>query len=258
MLQKALLTLSLLGATSLFALTPLELSLKSDALQEGYIDSKAKMKMTLTNRSGRQSFREMKQTRLEGPKGDTSSGDKSLIIFIAPADVAGTALLTHEKLDKDDNQWLFLPSLKRVKRIASKNKSGSFMGSEFAFEDIASQDPTKFTYSDTIKTEIIDGKETYIYERYPKDKYSGYTKQVIYTSKDFLVQKVEYYDRKKKHLKTQTFRGYHQVKGIWRMGGIEMINHQNKKSSKLEFKDDHIQVGLSDKNFNKRVLKKAR
>ena len=259
MLRKAFITLSLLGATALSAMSPFDIAQKSDATQAGFTDSKAKMQMMLINKSGRKSVREMKQTRLEGPLGSKSEGDKSLIIFTAPADVAGTALLTHERLDKDDNQWLFLPSLKRVKRIASKNKSGSFMGSEFAFEDIASQDPEKFTYSKEVETKAVDGKEMFIYERYPKDKYSGYTKQVIYTTTaDYLVQKVEYFDRKKKHLKTQTFKDYKQLKGIWRMGGLEMVNHQNKKSSLLTFIDDTIKVGLTHKNFYKRVLKKAR
>jgi len=92
--------------------------------------------MTLRNRAGKESLRNVRIKNLE-VDGD---GDKSLSIFDEPADVKGTTSLTWSHSDKPDDQWLYLPALKRVKRISSKNKSGPFMGSEFAFEDIGSQE----------------------------------------------------------------------------------------------------------------------
>jgi len=110
----------------------LEIAIAMQAQDEGFIDSESAMTMTLINRSGKKSIRRIRSRTLE-VQGD---GDKSLSIFDEPADVKGTASLTHSHATDADEQWLYLPALKRVKRISSKNKSGPFMGSEFAFEDI--------------------------------------------------------------------------------------------------------------------------
>jgi len=108
----------------------------------GWESSEATMEMILRNRHGQESTREMRSRSLEV----ADDGDKSLIIFDHPRDVRGTALLTFSHKTGDDDQWLYLPALKRVKRIASSNKSGPFMGSEFAYEDISSQEVEKYTY----------------------------------------------------------------------------------------------------------------
>ncbi len=76
----------------------------------------------------------------------SDDGDKSLFVFDEPRDVQGTAFLIHAHREDADDQWLYLPALKRVKRISSANRSGSFMGSEFAYEDMTAQEVEKFTY----------------------------------------------------------------------------------------------------------------
>jgi len=107
---------------------------------------------------------------------------KSLTIFDMPADVKGTALLTFSHKTGNDDQWLYLPALKRVKRISSSNKSGPFMGSEFAYEDISSEEVEKYTYR-YIRDEDFDGQATFVVERYPVDKKSGYTRQVVWVDR---------------------------------------------------------------------------
>ena len=119
-------------SVSIFAITNIEVAKRSDSISDGFISSTSNMSMTLINASGQKTVREMKIKTLEG-----ENGDMSLIEFLTPSDVKGTKMLTHEKLNKDDDQWIYLPALKRVKRISSRNKSGSFMGSEFSYEDIA-------------------------------------------------------------------------------------------------------------------------
>ena len=106
-------------------------SKKRDA---GFNDSISEMEMILTNANGDVSTRKMKFKTLEVP--NLEDGDKSLMVFEEPRDVAGTAMLTYSHILEADDQWMFLPALKRVKRISSVNKSGPFMGSEFAFEDL--------------------------------------------------------------------------------------------------------------------------
>ena len=149
MLFKNVLSLSLATvltvlSASAMAETPEEKGLRiakeGDVKDTGFGDFTADMLMTLKNRAGKTSRRVIRSKTLEG-KG---VGDKSLSLFDEPADVKGTAMLTFSHGLKADDQWLYLPALKRVKRINSRNKSGPFMGSEFAFEDLGSQDVEKY------------------------------------------------------------------------------------------------------------------
>jgi len=242
-----------------FGLTGDEVAMKVEKARRGFLDSQSKLVMTLINSSGAKSLREMSNKILEKPKGSDTLGDKSIILFLSPPDVKGTGLLTYERLDREDDQWLYLPALRRVKRIASKNKSGSFMGSEFAYEDISAQSVEKYTYSDTVREELINGTECYAYERYPKSKYSGYTKQIVWADKkEFIIKKIDYYDRKRELLKTAIFSDYETIKGLWRVGKIHMRNHQNKKETILDWKEDKIQTGLKERDFTKRMLSRQR
>ncbi|MEO1426627.1 MAG: outer membrane lipoprotein-sorting protein, partial [Pseudomonadota bacterium] len=122
-----------------------DISARSDRTDTGFGDSKVSARMVLRNAAGQETERELSFSTLE--KTDETVGDKSLVIFESPRDVEGTALLSHAKILDPDNQWLFLPALKRVKRISSANKSGAFVGSEFAFEDFTVTELNKFTYS---------------------------------------------------------------------------------------------------------------
>jgi outer membrane lipoprotein-sorting protein len=242
------------------AVTPEEKGLaiarESDRRDDGYGDSTAEMLMTLRNRQGQESIRKIRVMTLE-VEGD---GDKSLTIFDNPRDVKGTAFLNFTHKVGDDDQWLFLPALKRVKRISSRNKSGSFMGSEFAYEDIASQEVEKYTYK-WIRDEMYDGQKCFVLERYPVDrKNSGYTRLLTWMDKkEYRPLKVEYYDRKNLHLKTLTFTGYQKyLDRYWRADEMEMINHQNGKSTKLVWTNYQFRTGLEDRDFTKSSLKRAR
>ncbi len=249
--MRFLIVLSMIVA-SLFAISNEDVAKNADKVTDGFISSSANMTMTLINARGQKITREMKSKTLEG-----KNGDKSLMVFLTPADVKGTKMLTHEHINGDDDQWMYLPALKRVKRIASKNKSGSFMGSEFSYEDTANSNWEKFTYENDLQEVVLNGMKCYKGTRYPKDKNSGYTKQITWIDmKNLLVQKVDYYDRKKEHLKTAIFTEYKNIDGIWRMGKIVMQNHQNSKSTILNWSDDKIKVGLTNKDFTKRRFKR--
>ncbi len=234
----------------------LAIARQADARDKGFRDSTVSLLMTLKNRHGQESIRRMRIKTLE-VEGD---GDKSLSIFDSPRDVRGTALLTYTHKFGDDDQWLYLPALKRVKRISSRNKSGSFMGSEFAYEDIASQEVEKYTYK-WLRDEVYNGLECFVIERYPVDrKNSGYKRQVIWIDKkEYRTLKVDYYDRKDSLLKTLTLSGYRKYGNrFWRASGMNMMNHQNGKSTRLEFSDYRFGVGLRDSDFSRNGLKRAR
>ena len=149
---------SLLFAANLFAISHAEVAKKNDKTMSGFEDSKSTMTMTLINAKGQTRIRTIRSKSLE-----LDGGDKSLMEFLSPADVKGTKFLNYEHAQKDDDQWLYLPALKRVKRISSKNKSGAFMGSEFSYEDVSSFNIDKYDYKqEDAKTSILQGKEVYV------------------------------------------------------------------------------------------------
>jgi outer membrane lipoprotein-sorting protein len=241
------------------ALTPeekgLEIALEADKRDAGFSDFTAELTMILRNRHGEESTRNIHSYTLEVE----NDGDKSLVVFDTPRDVKGTAFLSYTHSNGPDDQWLYLPALKRVKRIASNNKSGPFMGSEFTYEDIASQEVEKYTYK-YIRDEAYDGQDCFVLERYPVDKNSGYTRQIVWIDKvEYRHLKIEFYDRKDELLKTLTSHGYQQyLDKYWRADKMEMVNHQTGKSTTLLWANYQFATGLTARDFDKNSLKRAR
>jgi len=230
----------------------------ADYRNNGWKDSEAKMQMTLKNRHGRTSTRYLRVRSMEVP-GD---GDKGLSIFDRPRDVKGTAVLTWSHSLKPDHQWMYLPALRRVKRISSRNKSGPFMGSEFSYEDIASQELDKYRHS-YLRRERYKGKDCYVIVRYPAYRYSGYKRLITWIdTKHFNPQKVVYYDRKNSRLKTLEFKKYKSYlvngKNFWRPGAMFMQNHQTGKSTLLKYKFYRFNRRFTKRNFDKSTLKRLR
>lgn len=233
----------------------LEISVEADKRDTGFSDFTANMVMELRNKQGDTSTRTIRLKTLEV----TGDGDKSMSIFDKPADVKGTAFLTFSHAIKQDEQWLYLPALKRVKRISSKNKSGPFMGSEFAYEDLASQEIEKYTYK-FIRDEELNGADCFVVERFPAYEHSGYTRQLAWINKEkYVAEKIEFYDRKNTLLKTLINSGYQQyLEQYWRASEMFMENHQTGKSTVLTWENYKFKTGLSDKDFNRNSLKRAR
>ncbi len=235
--------------------TGLAIATEAEQRDQGFVDIKTTMNMILRNVRGDENSREMRFRTLEVQ----DDGDKSMIIFDTPPDIKGTGLLTFAHKVGDDDQWLNLPALKRVKRIASKNKSGPFVGSEFAFEDLSSQEVEKFTYK-YLRDETHDGQDCFVVERYPVDKNSGYTRQVTWIDKaHYRTLKVDYYDRKNAHLKTLNFHGYKlYLDKFWRADLMLMVNHISGKSTDLVWRDYQFQTGLADRDFTRNALQRTR
>ena len=232
----------------------LEVAVEADGRDTGFDNFTASLSMVLRNRHGEESSRRMQNKTLE-VDGD---GDKTMIVFAEPRDIQGTALLTFTHREGQDDQWLYLPALRRVKRIASNNKSGPFMGSEFAYEDIASQEVDKYTYK-YLGEEDLDGVQTVSIERYPVDPRSGYTRQIVwYDLDEYRPLRIDFYDRKDDLLKTLTYEGYQQYVGeYWRADVMRMVNQQNGKSTVLTFSDYEFRVGLTSRDFDQNSLRRA-
>lgn len=234
----------------------LSIARETDNRENGFKDYSNNLRMILKNKYGHESVREIRMKTIE-VDGD---GDKVLIIFDNPKDIKGTAFLSYTHKFDDDDQWLYLPALKRVKRISSRNKTGSFVGSEFAYEDISSQEVEKYTYK-WIKDEIYDGVNCFVIERYPVDKKnSGYTRQLVWIDKaEYRIFKIEYFDRKNSLLKTLTISGYKKfLNKFWRAKDMNMVNHQNGKSTELLWINYKFKIGLLDMDFSKNSLKRAK
>jgi outer membrane lipoprotein-sorting protein len=232
----------------------LEIAKEADSRDEGFGDSRSEMVMILRNKRGQESKRELEIRTLE-VKGD---GDKSMTVFHTPRDVRGTAMLTFSHPVEADEQWLYLPALRRVKRIASNNKSGPFMGSEFAYEDFASQEIEKYTYK-YLKDEKVDGVDCFLTEQYPVSKDSGYTKLQAWIDKDeYRMRKIDFYDRKGKLLKTLTPTEYKQYLGKhWRAHKLNKVNQQTGKSTELIWSEFKFKTGLKDGDFTRTRLQQV-
>lgn len=228
---------------------------KIDQRDNGFINQVANVQMTLINKQGQKSTRRMRIKTLE-VQGD---GDKSLTIFDSPRDVKGTAFLSFSHSTTPDDQWLYLPALRRVKRISSNNKSGPFMGSEFAYEDISSQEVDKYTYK-YLEAIQIDGQKGHRVERYPVDKNSGYTRQVVEVDeKEWRLQKITFYDRKNSLLKVLTYHGYKKYdNGKWRADKMFVENLQSGKKTELLWSNYSFNQNISSRDFDKNALKRVR
>ena len=234
------------------------LQIARDARQQdaGFGNFAAGMTMVLRNKKGQESVREVRVKVLEAE----NDGNKSLFVFDQPRDARGTALLIHGHKDRPDDQWLYLPALKRVKRISSSNRSGSFMGSEFTYEDMTVQEVEKYTYRYLRNEPCGDGLDCVVTERIPSEKGSVYRRQLVWRDKEELrVWKVEYFDRKDAHLKTLTLGEYQQyLDRYWRAGRMDMVNHLTGKSTDLVWTDYRFKTDIDDRDFTRTGLRRVR
>lgn len=230
--MRTMILVLILGQFTL-ANTPQEEGLRvakiTNEANDGFVGEYAEMEMVLINAHGDKTVRKL-ITQVKEKEGD---GDMSISTFQWPADVKGTKMLTWSHKTGDDDQWLYLPALKRVKRISSRNKSGAFMGSEFSYEDLGSQEVEEFTYRLLGETDL-DGRAVWQLERTPVSKKSGYSKEIVWMDKEYNNPlKIEYYDRKGELLKVGLFKDYKAYGKYWRANFLEMENVQTQKRSTI-------------------------
>ena len=235
----------------------LAIAIESDVRGQGWTDSSVTLQLLLTNRHGETSTRELRIKSLEVI--DSQLGDKSLTVFDKPRDVKGTAFLSFTRISEPDDQWLYLPALKRVKRISSANKSGPFMGSEFSYEDMSSQEVAKYTYK-WLRDESCGEISCFVIEQYPVYENSGYKRRIVWIDQEnYIPWTIEFYDRKDSLLKTMTFGDYQlYLDKYWRAQKMFVENHLTGKSTTLVFKDYALGSGLDQSEFNRNALSRVR
>lgn len=181
---------------------------------------------------------------------------KSLIRFSAPSDLAGAAFLQIQKKDGDDERYLFLPELKRSRRIAGNLRSGAFMGTDFSFADLDRRDLRESTAK-------LKGKETigktscYVVDVVPKSDQSSYSHVELWVREDnFLALRMKMYDRSNVLLKTFEALETRRVSGSWFVSKARMLNHQQKHSTELSIEKIAVKESFPDEDFSVRALEK--
>ena len=223
--------------------------------QKGFGNFTASLNMVLRNKRGQESKRELRLKVIE-IEGD---GDRTLFVFDRPRDVKGTAFLVHAHKDEPDEQWLYLPALKRVKRISSSKQSGSFMGSEFSYEDLSAAEVEKYTHRH-LRDEACGDLQCTVLERVPLSEDSGYSRQLVWLDQEELrTMQIQFFDRRDEHLKTMVVEGFKQyLDRFWRSSTVTMTNHLTGKSTVLQWADYEFGTDLDEGDFTKTALKRVR
>lgn len=218
------------------------------ARNAGWKDLAGTVEMTLTDASGAEANRKFSLKVLE--RASKEDGDKSLIVFEAPADVKGTAVLSHASASGEDEQWLFLPSTKRTKRISAANRTGAFAGSEFSFEDLTGNDARKYGWK--VIGEAACGEATCLQvEAVPKDSGSAYSKRVLFVDKaELRIARIEFFDKQGGKLKTLAYGDWQKLgEKYWRAQKWEMKNHQSGKGTTIRFASMKLGNGFTVADF---------
>lgn len=223
---------------------------------EGFGDLQAEAEMRIRNGRGSEALRTLSIKLLDLP----GAAGRGLTTVTAPKDVKGTALLTHTDAKADNEQWLYLPALKRVKRIASSGRSGPFMGSEFSFEDFSAQLPEKYHFK-WLRSETLNGLPCEVLERRPKDKTSSsYAYAIVWLDQaELRLQKAEFHDQQNALIKTLTVSGYEKYQGKhWRASKLSMRNARTQAETELNWTQIRFGAGLSERDFDVNSLAAGR
>jgi len=214
-------------------------------------DQSGVLTMTLVDARGKERVRTIKQI-----SGSFASGDKKLMVFQSPADVRGTSFMnwSWNEAGRNDDQWIYLPALKRVKRISSEGRSDAFMGSDFTYDDLGDRHPSEDTHV-LIGSETVDGEACWVVESVPKDPKDFYSKTTTWISKTKpLGVKRDYYDKRGTLLKTLRIAEAERIAGVWVIAKTEMRNVQKKTSTRMEFSDIAVDAGIGEDAFTERAM----
>lgn len=242
------------------ALTAREIMEKVDARDDGD-NMVANIKMTLIDKNENLRIRNMKVFNKDKGK-DTWK----LQFFLSPADVKDTGFLTYDYYEggRDDDQWLYLPDLRKTKRIATSDKSSAFMGSDFSYADMTRRVLDEWTYK-LLKEGEVNGHKVWLIEALPIDKTVenryGYTKSVIFIRQDiFMGVRAVHWLKAGKKIKYQEMLGIKQINGIWVSTEYRMKTTKNKVTQHktiMEWSDIKYNQSLDDDLFSVRRLEKG-
>lgn len=227
---------------------------RAEAQDTGFGSSVTELRMVLENAEGRVRTRHLTWKILEH-----AAGDRSLVVFHEPRDIAGTALLSHSRPGGDDDQWLYLPALKRVKRIAAGNRSSAFVGSEFSYEDLMPERVEDYAYR-WLRDEACGDWRCHVVERRPGYADSAYSKQRLWLDTQALrLVRAEYYDDRERLLKVLTAEDFRRYRDrYWRAHAVLMTNRITGKLTRLTFEPYDFAAELHEREFAPGALRRLR
>ena len=221
-------------------------------------DLATKATFTLINSRGQKRIRKTRRYWID-MEGKNGFNEKTIIFFDKPSDVKGTSLLnwSYSKINKDDDQWLYLPALRKIKRMASADKEKSFMGSDLTYDDMGDRDVEEDEHRLT-GTEDINGNSCYIIEMIPLDRNYMYSKKIVWIDREeYIDYRIDFYDRKGRFLKRQE-NTWTKVADIWVLKKISVKNEQSGHSTVVEMQEININTGLKENRFTKRIMESDR
>ena len=214
-------------------------------------DMTSSLTMTLINKSGSERVRKIKQFTK-----DFGDVEKSIMFFQSPADVKNTSFMnwTYDDPSKSDDQWIYLPALKKVKRISSDSKSDYFMGSDFTYDDLGDRKVDDDTHT-LLREETIDGVDYWVIQSIPKDEDYMYSKTITWIRKDnYIGLKKEFYDEDGELLKILKIKKFENISGFDIITKSEMENVQKNHKTTMELDDVKINTGIPSSKFSERMM----
>lgn len=213
-------------------------------------DTQGKLSMTLTNNRGEERVRTLNQYIK-----DDGKVEKKIMYFLSPADVRNTSFMNWSYTDgRGDDQWIYLPALKRTRRISSDGKSDYFMGSDFTYDDLGDRHPNQDSHK-LLREETIDGQACYVVESTPKEDDYMYSKTITWVMKDnFLGLKREFYDDRDRLLKVLSIKDFKKIDGFWTILETEMHNVQRDHKTIMKFTDVKKNKGIPESRFTERSM----
>jgi hypothetical protein len=223
-------------------------------------DSRGEMRMRLYDRQGRVRERALSIAVLRGAG---ATGDRTLLRFTYPNDIRGTSFLVWEHPDADDERFLFLPALGRVRRIAGQEKQESFVGSDLSYEDIGGRDVADYRYAFAAASAVWtapDGTKlpAWSLESRAKDAGAEYPRSVSLILKDrFVSVHADIFDRRNERAKTFDVTRLERVDGIWTALDLVVANERDKTRTELATTTLRYNVGLKPGDFDRRQLEQG-
>ncbi len=233
----------------------LEIASEADTRARGFGDYQARLDMILVDRRGEETVRELELYSLEVSENE----ERSLVYFHSPRDIRGTGLLTYTLRARENEQWLYLPALRRTKRISASGRSSPFMGSEFAYEDLTTSYVEQYEYA-YVGEDVLDGTTCYVVERYPRYEGTGYARQRLWIDQvEYRVLRIDSWDLRDRELKTLTLSKYEKfLDSVWRPGEAFMVNHRTGETTRLRWYDYQFGTGLTESDFSRAALGRVR
>jgi hypothetical protein len=220
-------------------------------------DSRAEMRMRLFDRRGRVRERNLTIATLRGTAG---AGDRTLIRFTYPNDIRNTAFLVWEHPAADDERFLYLPALGRVRRIAGEEKQESFVGSDLSYEDIGGRDTADYVYTFADQNAAWTARDgaslpAWSLESRARDAAATYPRSVSLVLKDrFIVVHAETFNRRNERAKVFDVKRLERVGGIWSVMDLAVANERENTRTELTTTTLAYNVGLTENDFTRRQI----